>query len=399
MLYDVVLGGVLSATFIPVFVDRLATRSEREAWRRHLGRGHRRLRRAPVDDRPVLAARARRSSTPSTAFGHAPRHLAPQLDQEKAVATTLLRWFVPQVAFYGCISLATALLNTRRRFVAPMWDADRQQRRVHLRAAVVPPHRRSPEPSLAGPAPPRAAGAARPRHHGRRGGPGARCSSPACDGPASRCAWRFDPRHEAVRAVLRLGGWTFGFVVANQIALFIVLALAVGVGGAAPVASYTYAYTFLQMPYAVVAVSIMSAVTPDLSERWAPATARRVPPAPLRRACGPCWRSSSRRRWACCSWPSRAPRSAPAHGAAHPGAGHGRHDRPALAMFALGLPGFCAFLYIVRVLQSMQRTRVAFWLYLHRERDQRRPGGRAGPPAGGARASRSPSRSPTASPP
>jgi putative peptidoglycan lipid II flippase len=36
----------------------------------------------------------------------------------------------------------------------------------------------------------------------------------------------------------------------------------------------------------------------------------------------------------------------------------------ALAMFALGLPGFCTFLYVVRVLQSMQRTRVAFWLYL-----------------------------------
>ena len=32
MLYDVVLGGVLSATFIPVFVDRLANRSEPEAF-------------------------------------------------------------------------------------------------------------------------------------------------------------------------------------------------------------------------------------------------------------------------------------------------------------------------------------------------------------------------------
>jgi len=28
-------------------------------------------------------------------------------------------------------------------------------------------------------------------------------------------------------------------------------------------------------------------------------------------------------------------------------------------LFALGLPGFCAYLYFVRVLQSMQRTRVA----------------------------------------
>jgi putative peptidoglycan lipid II flippase len=33
-------------------------------------------------------------------------------------------------------------------------------------------------------------------------------------------------------------------------------------------------------------------------------------------------------------------------------------------MFALGLPGFCTYLYLVRVLQSMQRTRVAFYLYL-----------------------------------
>ena len=32
MLYDIVLGGVLSATFIPVFVDRLANKEEREAF-------------------------------------------------------------------------------------------------------------------------------------------------------------------------------------------------------------------------------------------------------------------------------------------------------------------------------------------------------------------------------
>ena len=36
----------------------------------------------------------------------------------------------------------------------------------------------------------------------------------------------------------------------------------------------------------------------------------------------------------------------------------------ALAMFSLGLPGFCTFLYMVRVLQSMQDTRTAFRLYL-----------------------------------
>ena len=33
-------------------------------------------------------------------------------------------------------------------------------------------------------------------------------------------------------------------------------------------------------------------------------------------------------------------------------------------MFALGLPGFCTFLYMVRILQAMQDTRTAFRLYL-----------------------------------
>ena len=33
MLYDIVLGGVLSATFIPVFVDQLSNRPKEEAFR------------------------------------------------------------------------------------------------------------------------------------------------------------------------------------------------------------------------------------------------------------------------------------------------------------------------------------------------------------------------------
>ena len=32
-------------------------------------------------------------------------------------------------------------------------------------------------------------------------------------------------------------------------------------------------------------------------------------------------------------------------------------------MLTLGLPGFCLFLYAIRVLQSVQDLRSAFWLY------------------------------------
>jgi putative peptidoglycan lipid II flippase len=50
------------------------------------------------------------------------------------------------------------------------------------------------------------------------------------------------------------------------------------------------------------------------------------------------------------------------HGAESPAAADSTGS--ALAMFSLGLPGFCTFLYMVRVLQSMQDTRTAFGLYL-----------------------------------
>jgi putative peptidoglycan lipid II flippase len=173
--------------------------------------------------------------------------------------------------------------------------------------------------------------------------------------------WRWNPRHEAVRTVVRLGGWTFGFVVANQIALFVVLALAVGVPGPDPVSSYTYAYTFMQMPYAVVAVSVMSAVTPGLSERWATGDV-----------------DGFRHRF---SGGLRAvltiilPAAMGLFILAKPVVdllfAHGSYSVAAasttgstLAMFSLGLPGFCTFLYCVRAFQSMQRTRVAFWLYV-----------------------------------
>ena len=102
----------------------------------------------------------------------------------------------------------------------------------------------------------------------------------------SRLRWRWNPRHEAVRTVVRLGGWTFGFVLANQIALFVVLALAVGASGPDPVSSYTYAYTFMQMPYAVVAVSVMSAVTPGPGRAVDHRRPDRLPAATVRRPAG-----------------------------------------------------------------------------------------------------------------
>ncbi len=359
MIYDVVLGGVLSATFIPVFVDWLSTRGAREGWRAisaivSLSSV------VLVVMTVVFLAAAPAVIDAFTSLGHSTGLRGVNLAQEQAVATQLLRWFVPQVALYGFIALLTALLNTRRRFVAPMWVPIANN--LVCIGVLLWFAKLTHTPSLAG-----------ARAHpswvvllGLGTTLGVALQLALLVLVARRVGfsglrWRWNPRHEAVRTVLRLGGWTFGFVVANQVALFVVLALAVGVPGPDPVSSYTYAYTFMQMPYAVVAVSVMSAVTPGLSERWATGDVNGF----RHRLTG------GLRAVLTIILPAAMGMFILAKPVVDLLFAHGSYSVTAasttgstLAMFSLGLPGFCTFLYCVRAFQSMQRTRVAFWLYL-----------------------------------
>jgi len=64
--------------------------------------------------------------------------------------------------------------------------------------------------------------------------------------------------------VLRLSGWTAGYVATNQIALWIILVLANGTKGGISV--YQGAYIFFQLPHGLVAVSLMTTLTPELAE-------------------------------------------------------------------------------------------------------------------------------------
>jgi putative peptidoglycan lipid II flippase len=70
-------------------------------------------------------------------------------------------------------------------------------------------------------------------------------------------------RHPAVRAMVRLSGWTVGYVIANQVALVFVLIIAGSRHGV--VSAYTYAYAFFQLPYGLLAVSIMTILGPELA--------------------------------------------------------------------------------------------------------------------------------------
>jgi putative peptidoglycan lipid II flippase len=349
---DVVIGGVLSATFVPVFVDYLSTRRSEEAWRA--------ISAVVTATVTVLIAATVVFFvlTPELIHLYTVGNHNPDVDQQRHQAVFLLRWFVPQLTCYGLIALFTALLNARGKFAAPMFVPIANNLVVIVVMVwfrVLVPH-----PSLS---------TIDTHHHalvllgiGTTLGVVVQAALliPSLLRTDLHVRFLWAPAHEAMRTITRLAGWTFGWVIANQVALFVILALA---DGATPgtVSAYNYAYTFFQLPYGVVAVSVMSAVTPSLSARWA-----------LRDA------AAFRHRLAfglrgilAVIIPSAVGMLILARPLIDLVLAHGAYSvadaqttSSALAMFALGLPGFCTFLYMIRVFQSMQDTRTAFKLYV-----------------------------------
>jgi putative peptidoglycan lipid II flippase len=349
---DIVIGGILSATFVPVFVDHLATRRSKEAWE-------------AISAVVTVTAAVLVAATvvffvlaPDIVRLYTVSNHNPDVASQQRVATYLLRWFVPQLTCYGLIALFTALLNARSKFAMPMFVPIANN--LVVIAVLAWFHTLVPHPTLA------TIGA----HHqalvllgfGTTLGVIVQAGLlvPSLFRADLHLEFRWQPSHQAVRTITRLAGWTFGFVLANQVAFFVVLALA---DSATPgsVSAYTYAYQFFLLPYGVVAVSIMTAVAPSLAARWA----RRDTIAFRRRM------TFGLRGILAIVIPSAVGLVVLAHPLIDLVLFHGAETASeaqttgaTLAMFGLGLPGFCVYLYMVRVLQSMQDTKTAFRLYL-----------------------------------
>ncbi len=395
IIFDLLIGGVLSGTVVPVFVERLASRGDREAW----------------EDISAVLTMAGVALVVATALValFAPQIIdlfmggqrVAHLGRERAAASFLLRLFAPQIAFYGLIGLVTAVLNARRRFAAPMFVPIANN--LVVIGVLVAVHALFPAPTLASaahdpallillgvgttggvvvqglllipsllraaPLVPRKRSRARiaaaswwanTHDRGDSWDRLARMGRLAAAQSRRALHWRWEPRNPAVGRILQLSGWTFGFVMANQVAYFIVLHLAF-LSGQGGITSYTYAYTFFQLPVGIMAVSIMSAIQPELAEHWsrrdregfrerAAAGLRSVVVAVIPPAVG----------YIVLAVPISA--LVLAHGAGT--LAGARATASVLEAFSLGLPGFCAFLFLSSAFQATQDTRTVFFLYL-----------------------------------
>ena len=359
IMYDLLLGGILSATLIPVFVEHLG---DEDNWRgsRAVSAVMTTIAAALVVVSGILWLVA-----PWVIRFYLVLNTASVGGTERSVATSLLRYFAPQVFFLGTIVASTALLNARRRFtvaaISPILNNF-----IAIAALLITKF--VADHALTGHA--TAAGALTAFAHDRRAifilGVGTTIGYavqllvqlPAMHrlGLHLRPVWDF--RHPAVKRVAGLSSWLIGVVVANQASLALVMVLAGRtVGG---VTAYQFSYQFFQLPYALVAVSVASAIMPDLSERWANrqrvaferqfVTGLRVTMAVL---------TPIAFIYMVIAQPFI--RLAIEHGAVTSSGAH--LVTSCLVLFAVGLPGFSAFFLLMRAFQAMQDARTMFVIY------------------------------------
>jgi putative peptidoglycan lipid II flippase len=253
IVYELLLGGVLSATLVPIFVDH-REKGDDEATSAVV---------TVVGLALILLTGIGILVAPAVVHLYTLRLSDTAAAAQQQVATDLLRMFMPQMLFYGITAIATALLNAHRRFAAPAVTPVFNNVLVTAIFLALPHLARGPltlETVRHDPGTMLLLGL------GTTAGIAAMALPllPALRRAGIRLRPVFNFRHPAVRKVVRLSGWTAGYVAVNQIALWIVLVLANGTKGGVSV--YQGAYVFFQLPHGLVAVSLMTTLTPELAE-------------------------------------------------------------------------------------------------------------------------------------
>ena len=252
IVYELLLGGVLTATLVPLFVKYHESHD---------------------DDAPsaiftvAIAALAAITvigivAAPWIVELYTLNVHGANVAAQQQLATQLLRLFMPQMLFYGIVTLATAMLNARRRFLAAAFAPVLNNVVVIAVFLALP---RIADGSLTVRSVLDDQGLVLLVGLGTTAG--VVVMALALLPPLGRLHThlRFLPRwkHPAVLTMLRLSGWTVGYVIANQIALLVVTILANGTDGGPFI--YISAYAFFQMPHGLFAVSLMTTFTPEMA--------------------------------------------------------------------------------------------------------------------------------------
>lgn len=256
-IYDLVMGGVLGAVVIPLLVA--AARRDSDG-----GESYAQKLLTVIVVGLAAATIAVVLLAPSIAHLYVGGGAHGAVRARRAeLATLFARFFLPQIFFYGVGAVFGAILNVRGSFARPMWAPVLNNIVVIVTGVVFIAMTRTAQVE---------AGLLTPTQQlvlalGTTLGIVAQTVAllPALRAVGFRFRLRWDVRGVGLSRAARLAGWTFVYVLANQIAYLIIVRLASASRYVGAYTVYSYAFTLALLPYAVVAVSVITALMPQMS--------------------------------------------------------------------------------------------------------------------------------------
>ena len=179
-------------------------------------------------------------------------------------------FFIPQIFFYGMCSLAGGVLNARGHFAAPMWTPVINNI-VVIAVLLLFIGTGGIGVTVAGAAGPTIT-AAQVQLLGLGTTLGIVAQTAALIPFLRRVGFRWHPRFDFRRAELaeirRMAGPLFGYILTTQVAFLVVQNVANAASNHAKYdgfPAYNYAWQLFQMPYAIVGISVITALLPRMS--------------------------------------------------------------------------------------------------------------------------------------
>ena len=255
VVYELVIGGALAATLVPLFT-KLRARNDAAGIGAVCGTSAVLLV-AVTAAAVALAPLIVRAFTVDMATGVDPADF-------RATATSMTRVFVLQIAFYGVTTIGSALLNATGRFLAASWAP------VAANVVAIAGFLALGATTVERPVPIELANPQRAEFWWLVGSTTLGIATMAAIVfVATLRAGAFprpslDVRNPAVGQVVRLSAWSVAYIATNQVALVVVKNLASP--GTGNLDAYVKAFTLFQLPHGLLAVSLAVTFVPLLAK-------------------------------------------------------------------------------------------------------------------------------------
>ena len=257
--YDLMLGGILTSIVVPLLVN---------AAKRDADGGEAYDQRTFTLVTVALFALTVIATLAATLLVSLYAHLLTGPQRELTVIFAY--FFIPQIFFYGMCSLAGGVLNARGHFAAPMWTPVINNI-VVIAVLLLFIATGGIGVTVAGAAGPTIT-AAQVQLLGLGTTLGIVAQTAALIPFLRRVGFRWHPRFDFRRAELaeirRMAGPLFGYILTTQVAFLVVQNVANAASNHAKYdgfPAYNYAWQLFQMPYAIVGISVITALLPRMS--------------------------------------------------------------------------------------------------------------------------------------